>query len=57
MEERGHCKSTELYFCLWKGKGKQQFGAGFCVQHRIIKILQRIEFVSDRISYIVMGGL
>ena len=31
-------------------------GTGFCVHHRIVSAVKRVEFVSDRVSYIVLRG-
>ena len=31
-------------------------GTGFIVHHRIVSAVQRVEFVSDRVSYMVMRG-
>ena len=31
-------------------------GKEFYVHHRIVSAVQRIEFVRDRVSYIVLGG-
>jgi hypothetical protein len=31
-------------------------GKEFFIHHKIVSAVQRIEFVSDRVSYIVLGG-
>ena len=31
-------------------------GSGFFVHHRIVSAVKRVEFVSDRVSYIVLRG-
>ena len=31
-------------------------GTGFLVRHRIVSAVKRVEFVSDRVSYIVLRG-
>jgi len=48
--QRGHSKSRGL------GCEKHQLGTGFIVHHRIVSAVKRVEFVSDRVSYIVLGG-
>jgi hypothetical protein len=51
---KGHGKSRGLYFCLWKGNENHQFGTGFSELHRIVSAVTRVEFVRDRVSYIVL---
>ena len=39
------------------GKGSEsQLGTGFFVHRRIVSALKRVEFVSDRLPYIMLGG-
>ena len=43
-------------YILFYGRGKEnhQLGTRFFVQHRITSAVKRVEFVSDRKSYIVL---
>jgi hypothetical protein len=52
----GHGKRRGLYFFLWKRERKSSIGNMIFVHHRIVSAVKRVEFVSDRVSYIVLRG-
>jgi len=54
--QRGHSKSKRLSIFYGKGNENHQLGTGFFVNQRIASALKRVEFVSDRVSYIVVRG-
>jgi hypothetical protein len=43
------------FFCE-KGNENHQLRPGFFVQHRTVTTVKRVEFLSDRVSYIVLRG-
>ena len=46
-----------IIFFLWEKKNEDhQSGTGFFVHHRIVSAVKTVEFVSDRMSYIVLRG-
>jgi hypothetical protein len=54
--ETGHCKSRDYIFFYRKGNENHQMGTEFFVHHRVVSAVKRVEFVSNRMSYIVLRG-
>jgi exonuclease III len=53
--EKGGTERAEDYtFFYGQGNGDHQLGTGFFVHKRIISSFRRVEFVSDRMSYIIL---
>jgi hypothetical protein len=48
--------ASECTFFYGKGNDNYELGTGFFVHKGIITIDKRVEFVSDRISYIILRG-
>jgi len=49
-------RTADYNFVYGKRKENHQFEKGFLVHHRIFSAVKRVEFVSDRLSYIVLRG-
>ena len=54
MGQRGRGKSRGLYSFSVESKRKSSIGNRIFVHHRIVSAVKRVEFVIDRVSYIVL---
>jgi len=52
----GTVKAGDYNFFYGKGNEKHELGTGFFVHQRIVSAIKRVEFVSDRVSYIILRG-
>jgi len=55
-EEGGTVRAGDYNYLYGKGNEDHQLGTGFFVHHRIVSAVKRVEFVSDRVSYILLRG-
>jgi hypothetical protein len=54
VEQRRDCKSRGVYFFLWERAGKSSSGNRFFGHQTTVSAIKRVEFVSARMSYIVL---
>jgi hypothetical protein len=53
---RGALNGQGIVHIYGEGGEDYQFGTGFFVHKRIISAVRRVEFISDRMSYIILRG-
>jgi hypothetical protein len=49
-------QSGQICIFLWEGNENHELGIGFHVHKKITSAIKRVEFVSDRMSYITLRG-
>ena len=55
-DKGGTVRAGDYNFFYGKGNESHQLGTRFLVHQRIASAVKRVEFVSDRVSYIVLRG-
>jgi len=55
-DKGGTVREGDYKFFYGTGNDNHQLGTSFLVHRRIVSAVTRVEFVSDRLSYIVLRG-
>jgi len=55
VRQRGHCRAGDCISVYEKGN-ENQLGTHIFGHHRKVSAVKRVEFVSDRMAYIVLRG-
>ena len=56
FDRGGTVRAGDYIFFYGKGNENHQLGTGFFVHHRMLSAVTSEEFVSDRVSHIVLRG-
>jgi exonuclease III len=55
-EKGGTERAEDCTFFYGQGNGNHRLGTGFFVHNRIVSAVRRVEFISGRMSYIILRG-